>query len=250
MSNNDYLKSLVNKYRVDEAKAKKAVESIYPIIEKWGNGYINRCFYSGSIAKGTAVSISTDADVFISLRSSITDTLKKVYTSLYNAFNQNGYQPRKQNVSIGIVVNGVKIDLVPGVRQGQYGNDHSLYKSKADTWTKTNVDTHISTVSKSIRLNEIKLIKIWRQLNKLDFPSLFVELLVIEALKNAQYDDLEPNLMKVFRYISDNIKTVRFIDPSNTNNIISDDITITEKTNLKKAADIAINAQLWSQVVY
>lgn len=250
MTSDEYLLNTLEKYVVNETAAKKAVDSIYPIIEKWGNGMIARCFYSGSIAKGTAISLSTDADVFISLTSTIADPLRNVYSSLYNAFNSNGYSPRKQNVSIGISVNGYKIDLVPGVRQSQYGYDHSLYKSKTDSWTKTNVEAHISLVANSTRKKEIKLIKIWCQLNNLAFPSLYIELLVIEALHYARVDAVAINMLNVFNYISANIITKSFYDPSNTNNKISDDLSDLEKIILKAAADRAIAAQSWTQVVW
>ena len=62
---------------------------------------------------------------------------------------EKGYSPRRQNVSINIRVNGYSVDLVPAKRQGAYGDDHSLYRRKADTWTKTNVTMHVNSCQAS-----------------------------------------------------------------------------------------------------
>src|SRR5438445_278154 len=62
---------------------------------------------------------------------------------------EKGYAPTRQNVSINVRVNSYSVDLVPGKRQNSYGDDHSLYRRKADTWTKTNVVTHINHVTRA-----------------------------------------------------------------------------------------------------
>jgi hypothetical protein len=79
---------------------------------------------------------------------------------------------------------------VPGKRQDQYGNDHSLYKRKQNSWTKTNIDTHISIVKNSGRIIEIAATKIWCAEHNIDFPSIFLELVVINALKGHSKNDI------------------------------------------------------------
>jgi hypothetical protein len=41
----------------------------------------------------------------------------------------------------------------------------------------------------------------------------------------------------------------RVVDPANTNNIISDDLTAAEKGKVKAAAEEALKATDWSQIV-
>lgn len=119
----------------------------------------------------------------------------------------------------------MKLDLVPGKIQTGYQNYHSLYKRRTDSWTQTNVKLHIDTVSKSGRVNEIRAVKIWRNLHSLDFPSFFLELVVLEALKGKSTTNLAENVLSALRYIGNSLPTVRILDPSNTNNLISDDMT-------------------------
>ena len=250
MTADSYLESIISKYAINEAGTKRQVEAIYPIVQRWGGTYINESIYSGSIAKGTAISIGTDADVFISLSSTTPDTLEQIYNTLFNAFSQAGYTPRKQNVSIGITIGGYKIDWVTGKRQSQYGYDHSLYKSKTNSWTKTNVKTHVSSVSGSNRLKEIKLAKIWRQLHGLDFPSFYLELSVIDCLVGRTYSNLSGNFWKVLNFFADEFPGKRYLDPSNTNNIISDDLTLTGKRQIQAMANKSKTKETWGQIVW
>lgn len=250
MTGDEYLTSILQKYAVNTAGAKAAGQAIYPVIERWGNQYLNRAEFSGSLAKGTGISIGTDADIFISISSSTPGTLADMYQTLYNAVTSAGYTARRQNVSIGTTVNGYTIDLVPGRKQSQYGNDHSLYRNKASTWTQTNVTKHIAYVTDSNRINEIKILKVWRQLHKLEFPSFFLEMAVIDALAHARIGNLSENVFAALAHIRDKIRSVRYIDPANTNNVISDDCSVAEKSAIAGQAANSRAQQTWGRIVW
>jgi hypothetical protein len=49
--------------------------------------------------------------------------------------------------------------------------------------------------------------------------------------------------------LRDNVTNARFVDPSNTKNIISDDLTVAEKQAIKKAAAAALIAPYWRDIV-
>lgn len=250
MSGDDYLNSIVTKYAVNVSGAQSAGQAIYPVIERWSNSYLVKAEFSGSLSKGTAISIGTDADIFISMSSNTPGTLADLYNTLYNAISQAGYPARKQNVSIGTTVNGYKIDLVPGRRQSQYGNDHSLYRSKANSWTQTNITTHINHVTSSNRINEIKLAKIWRQLHNLDFPSFYLEMVVIDVLKYARVGNTAANFLTVLEFFRDSLASTIYVDPANSNNIISDDLNITDKRSIAAQAKASRNKQTWGSIVW
>ena len=129
---------------------------------------------SSSFAKGTANNSGTDIDLFVSLASTTTNPLKELYDSLAATLQKAGYTPRRQNVSLGIRVGNYDVDMVPAKRQSSWGDDHSLYKQRADTWTKTNVAQHIALVSRSGRTEGIRIIKLWRKQKGIDFLSFFV----------------------------------------------------------------------------
>ena len=250
MSPDSYLSGVLAKYNVNQAGVHAQVLAVHPVIAKWAGAYLLETIYSGSIAKGTAVSLSTDADIFISLSSTTPDPLADVYATLYTALIQAGYQARKQNVSIGVTAGGYNIDYVPGKRESQYGYDHSLYKSKARSWTKTNVKTHVSDVARSGRLSEIRLTKIWRTLQGLEFPSFYLELAAIDCLTGSSTATLSDNFWEVLGFLASDFPARRYLDPANTNNVISDDLTQAEKQAIKTAALNARAQTNWQTIVW
>jgi hypothetical protein len=253
----DYLLGILAREAVDTgpyAPARNAIATINPVLQHWGNGYLRDVSPSGSFAKGTANRSGTDIDLFLSVASHTPDTLKELYNSLDNALKQAGYTTRRQNVSLNIrvkpIVGGMyDVDLVPAKQQNPGSSDHSLYRRKADTWTKTNVATHIATVRSAGKQQETRIVKLWRNQKGLDFPSFYLELAVIEALRNTYLSTLGERVIQVFRYLRDNLQSARFVDPANTNNIISDDLTAAEKAAVSTAADRAIQVPTWQEVV-
>jgi hypothetical protein len=252
MSEQDYLNAILARELVGSGLGSPALfvpGVVRPIIEGWAGQYLLDIAPSGSYAKGTANRSGTDLDLFVSLSPDTAETLSEVHKTLVAALKAAGYQPRLQNVSIGINVLGYAVDLVPGKRQNWLFNDHSLYKRRGDTWTKTDISQHIAKVKDSGRQSEIRLIKLWRTQKNLEFPSFYLELAVIKALENAWLSPLGDNMRTIFAYLRDNIETARFIDPSNTNNIISDDLTVAEKKAIKAAATASLSAPYWRDIV-
>jgi len=220
-----------------------------PAIREWAGNLLSGINPSGSFAKGTANRSGTDIDLFISLSSNTTEGLRDIYESLYSKMSQKGFSPKRQNVSINIRVNGYDVDLVPGKQQDYYSSDHSLYRRRADTWTKTNVATHINHVVAGGRQAETRIMKLWRNQKGLDFPSFYLELTIIAALSGQFFGSLSTNVQTVFAYLRDTFPNARIVDPANTNNIISDDLNAAERNKIRAAAVSALNAPYWEEVV-
>lgn len=248
MTPDEYFRSVLAKYSVNINGAKAAGQAIYPVLARWGSGYLTSADFSGSLAKGTGVSLSTDADIFLSLDPATPGNLAQLYQTLYNAVVAAGYPARKQEVSIGTKVNGYSIDLVPGRRQSLMGSDHSLHRNKGQTWTQTNVEKHIAYVRNSNRLEEIRILKIWRALNRVEFPSFYLELATIDGLQGARFGNLATNVLIALGHFKKNIQSVRYVDPANTNNIVSDDCTDAEKAAIAIQAGRAYGATNWSEI--
>ncbi len=204
---------------------------------------------SGSFAKGTAIHGSTDIDIFASLSSEVPDSLAVIYNTLFHRLREDGFNPRPQNVSIGVKIGAYTVDVVPARRQAPTGDFHSLYRRKAQSWTQTNVTSHINTVRNSGRAEEMMIMKAWRDQKRLTFPSFYLELVTIEACRGRKVGNLAENVLVTLAYIRDRIVTAVFIDPANTNNRISDDLTAVEKQVLASAALTARQATNWNQIV-
>jgi hypothetical protein len=252
MTADQYLNGILTREAVDTGPHSPVFSVqgiIVPAIRGWAGDKLLGIGPSGSFAKGTANNSGTDIDLFISLSDQTTEMLKEIYQKLSNTLKNKGYAPKEQNVSINVRINGYSVDLVPGKRQNAFSSDHSLYRRRADTWTKTNVATHIQYVRNGLRVNESRILKLWRDQKSLDFPSFYVELTVIDALWQNGTGSLARNAWKVFEYLRDSFVNARVIDPANTNNVISDDTSVVAKNKIKAAAERALGASNWNEIV-
>ena len=250
MSADDYLLQILSRESVDTgpfSSVRSVQTTLQPLLSPWGGNYLLSVSPSGSFAKGTANKSGTDIDLFLSISVQCTNTLKEIYDSLHTQMQNNGFSPRRQNVSIRVRVNGYDVDLVPAKQQNPFSLDHSLWRRKAETWTKTNVAEHIRYVQNGYRINETRILKLWRDQKGLDFPSFYLEMVVIQALSGS-INTLSNNIRNVFIYLRDTFPNARFVDPANTNNIISDDLSATERATIKAAAIKAL-AGNWENVV-
>ena len=251
MTADTYLQTILTREAVNTSATSPVLgvlATLRPILNEWAGAQLRTLHPSGSFAKGTANHSGTDIDLFISLKNDTTNTLKDIYSSLFEKMKAQGYAPKQQNVSINVRVGGYDVDLVPAKHQGGNSEDHSLYRRRADTWTLTNVVKHITTVRNSGRISESRILKLWRNQKQLDFPSFYLELTVIPALSGA-HGTISQNVWTAFEYLRDRFPNARVVDPANTNNVISDDLSATDKTKISNAAGHALKATDWNQIV-
>lgn len=253
MTPDQYVESIVAKYAVPRGPTSPAEQlgsAVAGPLGTWASQYLNELRYSGSYAKETGVCGVSDVDVFISLKSDTPGTLKELYNQLYRFANDQGWSPRQQNVSVGVTVNGTRGDLVPGKIQAGYQNYHSLYLRKRDSWTQTNVALHVETIRNSGRLREIRAVKIWRFLHNLDFPSLYLELFTIHSLSGRSQSTLAENVLHALRTIGTSLASTRIEDPSNTKNVLSDDLTNQEKERIAGLAAQSVQEPYWAKIIW
>ena len=263
MNENLYIRKAISRYvpkAEDLGRAKSISLKLYPYIRCWAYPYLSRIDIVGSFAKHTNISDNTDIDLFISLKPTLLCPLKELYKNLADWMRIRGFSVREQNVSIRVDYEKLHVDLIPGKRNPGLIYDHSIYCNKRDTWAKTNVNKHIGYVKGFNRTSEIRAIKIWRNLHKLEFPSFYLELSVINSLLGSRRAVPFPsskifpnNLQKIFEYLYTDFLDKKIVDPSNSNNIISDDLSKKEKQTIKDKAFKAYLASLnssWNEIIW
>jgi len=261
MTNNEYLTSILNKYSAKPLPPFSSQISILKsILSSWSSQCSAFIIDSGSRAKGTAISIASDVDYLISLSTACDVNgggLKGLFESCYERIKANYPTCRKQNVSVRINLDGLQVDITPARRQTySTSGDHWVYLSKTDSRKQTNVQRHISDVSMSGRLNEIKLMKIWRELHHLDFPSIYLEYLIINIILSGRSKlntNLDENTWYILNELSRNSSNPiwsRIVDPANSNNILSELLSDQEKNQLIKQAKTSVNTNDWVKIVW
>lgn len=253
MDNNQYLYTILEKYEPMDS-SQNVYRLFYPTISKWAGSYLNEMVLSGSSAKGTAIRGINDVDYLISLHNSILDkySLERIYDSLYKEISSINVctNVRKQRVSIGLTYQGVDIDFTPAVKDKGNTNYHKLYVNERNKrWVQTNIQKHIDYVKWSGRTNEIKLTKIWRMLHRLEFPSIYLESVIIENLKGRNFYSLTDTFIAVLEYLNKSFVYDTYYDISNTNNKLSDSLTMIEKQHIANIAMRCLNLN-WNQVLW
>jgi len=254
------LEQVLLKYQArDLSPYSTAIYQLKNVLQVWANTCYVDILISGSRAKGTAISLASDIDYLVSLTSNCNENcggLESIYESLYDKLKNSFNGVRKQNVSVRLNLNGLMVDVTPARKQTGNTNDHWLYVSKLNTRKQTNIQRHINDVSGSGRTNEIKLLKIWRELNGLEFSSIYLEYLVINnILRNYPTDPakLGSNVWHALNELAkstDNPLNVQLIDPANSGNILSDLVTLVEKNNIISSAKEAVQKSDWNQIFW
>jgi hypothetical protein len=254
-----YLQSILFKYSPRDLNSYNINLAILKSdLQNWASTCFISIVNSGSRAKGTAISLASDVDYLVSLTSGCNANnggLKSIYDSLHTHLIKKHNPVRKQNVSFRIKIGSLEVDITPARKHTGNTNYHWIYVSKLDTWRQTNIQIHINDISGSGRQNEIKLLKIWRELNGLDFPSIYLEYLTIQILsgKSKSADRLGDNFWFILQELSKDISnplTSRIVDPANSTNILSDLLNATEKRTIVTKAKIAVTKKNWGEIVW
>jgi hypothetical protein len=117
---------------------------------------------------------------------------------------------------------------------------------------KTNVLNHIAFVRGAGRLSESRVLKLWRDQNNLDISSFYLELIVAGALSSyppTSATTLANNVSTVFEYLRDSFVSARVVDPANSNNVLSDELTSSEKVTISAAGKKARETPYWEDIV-
>lgn len=269
MNNNIlYLQQILNKYKPKNLTFDFLdIGLLHTKLKEWAGFNFLGVISSGSLAKGTATSLGSDIDYLVSLKNdSIFNTgglLGDMYNSLSLFLISQGYNVKVQNVSVrvtlptkGLLTEDLLVDVTPARKHPGHTNDHSLYISKTHSWQKTNIAKHIKDISESGRTDVIRLLKIWRELNKLDFPSIYLEYLIVNHILLYEPKDVD-NLLANFVYVLDEFSQdyenplfLNVIDPANSSNKLSDLMSSAEKEKIVACAKSAMKQQTLSTVIW
>jgi hypothetical protein len=72
--------------------------------------------------------------------------------------------------------------------------------------------------------------------------------MTIQGTSGCRFDNLESQVSSALQYIRDNICSRQVLDPANTNNSLSDDISSIDKQRISWLAQDAIAAPNWTNV--
>jgi len=151
-------------------------------------------------------------------------------------------------VGIQVTAHGLKVDLIPAYAERGGGN--ILFNKKSGSAVQTDLGRHVHLVANSGRQQEICAFKIWRERNSLEFPSLYLEMIVLKALESERFGQLADNVLAVLRYVANRLEQVTVRDPANGDNVISNDLAAGEKAEIAKTARAALYDENWKKILW
>ncbi len=249
MTNHSYLLNILEEQNLDRAallSLTKLKETIHGILQKTYGSTV-RIYYGGSFGKNTVIKDAYDLDIVIYFPSTVNATLRQIYEAVHKTLVTNKYFVIKKNVALRLPYKGgFHIDVVPGKAQDSTFNYATLYKNETDSTIQTSLKKHIDEVQPV--KGTIRLVKVWKLRNGVDWETFALEQTVVRALKDLPKNNYETNLLKVFGFIVDKIENIRLEDPANTNNEIK--MSMAVRCQLKADAQAAIDAKHWSDIIY
>lgn len=238
-----FIKKSLNIYSDTDTILPKKIKNIqYKINNEFGEYLSEYPSVNGSLKKGTAIH-SSDVDIQVKFNRD-TESIKNIRSEVESYLNKEFYdrnliEVRSQNHSVGLIydIKGTKkrIDIVP-MREVENGKgDAYIYSTKNNSIKKTNAKKQLGKLKLTEKQKQIiRLLKGWKIDNNLKFPSIFIEHVVNRAFKeNYIPRTIDKALLFVIEYISNNITHIKIIDPANTNNIISETLSYSDKVYLR-----------------
>lgn len=146
------------------------------------------------------------------------------------------------------------IDIVPGRFIDDSKSDVWLFQSEGDKSSlKTNLGKHVKHISESKLINTIRLVKYWKELNRLDAKTFILELLVVKSLSDmTDSKGLDICFKSFLTDVSENIDNIALEDPANpSGNDLSELYSDTVKESLKSLAQKTLNLiddERWSDI--
>lgn len=210
-----------------------------------------KAYYGGSYAKNTMIRASYDLDIVLYWPSDSPFSLESLYRAAEGVLDSNWRTVVKKKVGLELPFEGdFHIDVIPGKFSSKDQNYAYLYNSKTGGRFQTSIYVQVDYVKKSRRQDIIRLMKLWKKRKNVPIKTFILEICVIEGCKGYDRSKLESQLLATFRYLRDNIQNTRMVDPANTNNVISNDLSKETKNRIRNLAIQAIDLQYWNQVFF
>ncbi len=199
-------------------------------------------YFGGSRGKKTMIKESYDLDIVLYFPETTKYSIQNIYDKVTRYLGSSNYIIMTKNAAIRTLKReDYHIDIVPAKRITDSEDSAFLWRNEDGKPLKTSVVQHINSIREFGRRDVIKLLKLWKVRYDIDFPSFILEQLIIRALKNNLNLPLNDSLIQVFEFISENMETIRLVDPANINNLLTDSLSVYDKDIISKFAKWAIN---------
>jgi SMODS domain-containing protein len=247
-TSHEYLDGVLLNQRLSEAELqplREAQSSIEAALRKV-YGSAPTIYYGGSYGKKTMIKAAYDLDIVVYFPDGPANS-RDLYLHVYQTLVSALYRVKPKNVALRVLSHDrFHIDVVPARAQDKDFYRATVFNSETGAAVQTSIKRHIDSV-KDYR-DVIKLMKLWRIRQQLDWDTFALEQTTIRALRGVSKNDYGDCLDAILTFISDNILSLRLEDPANRNNII--EIPPAARSALKQAAIASRAAPNWVEIIW
>jgi Second Messenger Oligonucleotide or Dinucleotide Synthetase domain len=251
MSAQQYLQSLLDQQNLSDPEL-NALRNLRGEVEAQVRTLqgVQRVLYGGSFGKDTMIREFYDLDIVVYWANDCGHTLEGIFRAVGEVLRKKWKFVNPKTVAWEMPFEGgFHVDVVPGRALDTTFKYANLYRTDTRTSLQTSIKVHIDTVTNSGRRDAIRLMKLWRKRKSVPFKkSLALELATIEGCKGSRTADFGDQVWAALHYLRDVFPSARIVDPANSNNIISDDISEADKNAIKQIAAITLQAKTWPEV--
>lgn len=252
VSADQYLRGLLAREAVDtgpKSPLRGLASEVETIAREIAGGQVLGVHPAGGFERGTANASGVSLDLLVSLAPTLSEPVGSVYEALYEQLDRRGLQLIRRDISIAALMGGIGVDVIPGRREALTTDVHEFWLDRPGRAVKTNLTQHVINAASAGRREEVRVMKLWRDQQELDFPSFYLELTVTAALRKHPLGDLAANVWAVLGYLESLFPARSVLDPVNANNIVSDLLDSAGRDAIRKAAAAARAARAWTEIV-
>lgn len=253
VSASEYLREILSREAVDYGRASPLLQvesKIAALCGAWGGRHVAEVTPGGGFAKGTANRSGINIDYVVWIHPQSERRIPDIYESMFSTFGRLGLAPARRHVSMALTVGDAVVDLMPVRRLSMVSDSHEIYSARRNAAITTNLHQHVREAHDANLQEEIRILKLWRDQNGLDFPSYHLELAVSAALRRQVAASLADNVWVVLGFLEKLLVPRALLDPANAANIVSDELSGAQRREIAKAAADARNDRPWSEIVW
>jgi hypothetical protein len=252
VSASEYLREILDREMITrEAMAEMArVESkIAALCHAWGSRHIVDVTPGGGYEKAMANRSGICIDYVVWIHAQSEHHIPQIYESMFSAFQRLGLAPIRRDVTLALNLGNMVVDLLPAKRLSMISDIHEIYSTRRAKAITTNLHQHVLDSHDAGWHEEVRILKLWRDQNGLDFPSYYLELATQAALRRRPAGALADNVWMALGFFERLLVPRAMLDPANAANIVSDELTAAQKHSIALAAEAARNGRPWSEIV-
>ena len=178
VSASEYLRDILAREAVDRGpgSALAGIDGkIATLCSAWGSRHIIEVTAGGGFAKSMANRSGISVDYVVWIHAQSEHRIIQVYELMFAAFGRLGLAPVRRDVTMALRVGDFTVDLLPVKRLSMISDIHEIYSARRSAAITTNLYQHELDSHDAGWQDEVRILKLWRDQNGLDFPSYYLE---------------------------------------------------------------------------